>query len=87
MRCYKIIDGEYIIAIGTGAAGGIEISETEYNDILSVINSCPNEEGKDYKLRSDLAWESFDAPELEEDPSDEVSYAEIISEIEEVLAE
>ena len=87
MRYYKIIDGEYIIAIGTGAAGGVEISETEYNDIMEVILARPNEDGKEYKLRTDITWEVFDAPDLEEDPSDEVSYAEIISALEEVLAE
>lgn len=82
-----IDDADYIVAIGTGKTGGIEISESEYNNIMNVIQSQPTEEGKDYKLRTDLTWESFDAPELEEDPSDEVSYAEIISALEEVLAE
>ena len=87
MRKYKVTDGEYIIAIGTGKVGGIEISETEYNNIMDVIQSRPTEEGKDYKLRSDLTWEEYDAPTPVEEPSDDVSLAEVMSAIEEVLAE
>lgn len=87
VRRYSITDADYIIAIGTGAVGGNEIPEAEYNEILAVIQSCPNEEGKGYKLRTDLTWEEYDAPTPVEEPSDVVSLTEIISEIEEVLAE
>ena len=69
MRYYKIISDNYILAIGTGC-GNDEISEQEYNEIMSVIRSCPNEEGKGYRLKTDLTWEKYDLPPGPE-PSDE----------------
>ena len=36
MRYYKLIENDTIIAIGTGA-GGTEITESEYNALLSEI--------------------------------------------------
>ena len=69
MRYYKIISDNYILAIGTGY-GGEEISEQEYNEIMSVIRSCPNEEGKGYRLKTDLTWWEYDLPP-EPEPSDE----------------
>ena len=36
MRYYKLIENDTIIAIGTGA-GGTEITESEYNSLLSEI--------------------------------------------------
>ena len=69
MRYYKQISGDYIISIGTGY-GGEEISEQEYNEIMSVIRSCPNEEGKGYRLKTDLTWEEYDLPPVPE-PSDD----------------
>ena len=36
MRYYKLIENDTIIAIGTGA-GGTEITESEYNTLLSEI--------------------------------------------------
>ena len=61
MRYYKNISDNYILAIGTGC-GNDEISEQEYNEIMSVIRSCPNEEGKGYRLKTDLTWEKYDLP-------------------------
>ena len=69
MRYYKNISDNYILAIGTGC-GNDEISEQEYNEIMSVIRSCPNEEGKGYRLKTDLTWEKYDLPPGPE-PSDE----------------
>ena len=68
-RYYKQTDDVYILAIGTGY-GNDEISEQEYNEIMSVIRSCPNEEGKGYRLKSDLTWEEYDLPPVPE-PSDD----------------
>ena len=65
MRYYKIVDGEYLKAIGTGC-GGEEITETEYNEILSVIQTKPND-GYGYRLKTDLTWEQYELP-IEEDP-------------------
>ena len=69
MRFYKIIDNEYIPMIGIGN-GGVEIAEEEYNDILAVILAKPQAtETTDYRLRTDLTWESFDITPI--DPEDE----------------
>lgn len=67
----KIVDG-YITCIGTGA-GQTEITQEEYENILTVIQSRPTPEaGFDYRLREDLTWEQVellidDDPELSEE--------------------
>lgn len=72
MRYYKQISDNYILAIGTGY-GGKEISEQEYNEIMSVIRSCPNEDGKGYRLRTDLTWEEYALPPVVLSDDDELS--------------
>lgn len=69
VRHYKQISNNYILAIGTGA-GGEDISEAEYNEILSVIRARPKSEEKGYRLKTDLTWEAYDLPP-EPEPSDE----------------
>lgn len=69
MRYYKQLSDNYIIAIGTGP-GGTEITETEYNSILSAIQSRPASETQGYRLRADLTWEAYDLPPAPE-PSDD----------------
>ena len=69
MVYYKQLSDNYILAIGTGP-GGTEITETEYNSILSVIQSRPTSETQGYRLRTDLTWEAYDLPP-EPEPSDE----------------
>lgn len=67
MRFYKNIENNYITAIGTGG-GGVEITESEYNTIMSVIQSKPPRTGNtDYHLKTDLMWEEY---EREEEPMD-----------------
>ena len=67
----KIVDG-YITCLGTGA-GQTEITQEEYENILTVIKSRPTPEaGFDYRLREDLTWEQVellidDDPELSEE--------------------
>lgn len=69
MRYYKNIENGYIDAIGTGG-GGVEITETEYNEIMSVIqNKLPRTETTDYHLKEDLTWEEY---EREEEPMDDI---------------
>lgn len=78
MRYYKRLSNNYITAIGTGF-GGTEIPEAEYNEILSVIRSCPQSEGKGYRLKTDLTWEEYDLPpEPEPSDEDELSDAEAL---------
>ena len=63
MRYYKNIETDYITGIGTGV-GGEEITQEEYETILSVVRSCPiPEAGYDYRLKTDLTWELVEAPE------------------------
>lgn len=72
MRYYKQIKDNYISSIGTGYDGD-EITEQEYNEIMSVIQSCPNEEGKGYRLCTDLTWEEYDLPPVVLSDDDELS--------------
>lgn len=68
MRHYKLIEGNYIVAIGTGG-GGVEITEAEYNTIMAVIQrKPPRTETTDYHLKTDLTWEEY---EREEEPLDD----------------
>lgn len=69
MRYYKQISDDYILAIGTGT-GNTEIPESEYNEIMTVIQSRPQTDGKGYRLKTDLTWEEYDLPP-EPGPSDE----------------
>lgn len=75
MKYFKQISDGYIVCIGTG--GGTEITETEYNEILSVIHDKPKAtETTDYRLREDLTWEAYpiDPP----DPDPEIGDAELL---------
>ena len=67
MRYYKLIEDGYISAIGTGG-GGVEITEAEYNQIMSVIQSKPpRTETIDYRLTESLTWEEYEVPPEPED--------------------
>lgn len=69
MKYYKITSEDEVIAIGTGP-GGVEITESEYNEIMAVIQNRPQADGKGYRLKTDLTWEEYDLPPKPE-PSDE----------------
>ena len=59
-RYYKYVYGNHIAGIGIGPGGGIEITEKEYKDILSVIRAKPDRTDTiDYKLREDMTWEAY----------------------------
>lgn len=63
----KVIEDGYITTIGTDIIGE-EISESEYNAIMSVILNSPKpSEGKGYRLTEDLTWEEYDLPTPSED--------------------
>ena len=77
MRFYKDIQDGCIVAIGTGG-GGTEITETEYNAIMAVIQGKPaRTETTDYHLLEDLTWEEYaiDPP----DPDPELDDSEALS--------
>lgn len=81
---YKNIEGDHISAIGTGI-GDVEITQEEYDNILSVIRAKPTAEpGFGYKLRTDLTWETCEVPII--DPEDmEISGEQFKDMVEEVL--
>ena len=62
----KNIEDGYIAGIATNACG-TEITEAEYNEILSVIKRKPVDvDGYGYRLREDLIWELYGLPAVEE---------------------
>lgn len=74
MRYYKIIENNYITAIGTGG-GGTEITEGEYGEIMSVIQSKPPRTATtDYHLCENLTWEEYER--IDPDPAEEELDAE-----------
>ena len=79
---FKNIEGDYIVAVSTGA-GNEEITKEEYENILSAVHSRPaSEEGYDYKLCTDLTWELVEVPVVEEDPeATEADYLEALAEL------
>ena len=78
MRYYKMTDNGYILCIGTGL-GGIEITESEYNEILSVIHNKPTGTATtDYHLREDLTWEEYEIPPMPEPDIDDSEALEIL---------
>lgn len=82
MRFFKQVDNGYIVAIGTGTFGNI--SEEEYNTILSVIhNKPPRTETTDYRLREDLTWEEYGIPPMPEPEPDAEEILNILMGVEE----
>lgn len=66
MKYYKFLSGEYIMGISDGGNGGIEITESEYNKILSAIQNRPAPEpGYGFRLKTDLTYERYEMPEAE----------------------
>lgn len=57
-----------------------ETAETEYNEIMAVIQNRPQADGKGYRLKTDLTWEEYDLPpEPEPLDEEEVSDSEALS--------
>lgn len=70
MRYYINKDDEYIYGIGTGESGE-EITEEEYNELLTIIRNRPVREEYGYKLKTDLTWEEYALPPQPDDPDAE----------------
>ena len=82
MRYYKTIIDGYIKTVGDGNIGE-EITQTEYDNIISIITARPTPpEGKGLRLKSNLTWEEYDLPDPE---SEEVTSDEIVKALEEIL--
>ena len=64
---YKIVKDGYITVIGKGS-GGTQISEAEYNDIMTVMKTVPTaQNGYAYRLKENLTWELYEV-EITDDP-------------------
>ena len=69
MRYYKQGENGYITSIGTGY-GGMEITEAEYSEIMTVIQNRPQETATTgYRLKENLTWEPYEK-EPEPEPSE-----------------
>lgn len=70
---YKNTNGDYMDFLSKGY-GQERISEAEYNEILSIIQSAPTPpEGFMYSLRADtLEWELVESPPAPIDPYEDV---------------
>lgn len=76
MRFYKNIENNYITAIGTGG-GGEEITESEYDAIMSVVQNKPHRtETTDFHLKEDLTWEEYER--IDPDPPEELTAEEAL---------
>ena len=80
----KIINDGHIIAVTTGY-GTEQITEQEYNKILSIIHNRPTpSDGYTYKLRADtLEWELVELPPVEEqdDEATESDYIDALQDL------
>lgn len=78
MRFYKMINDGYIASIGTGA-GGTEITESEYNEIMTAIQNKPEAtETTDYQLKTDLTWEAYEVEPVTDPDIDDTEALNII---------
>ena len=76
LRFYKYLSDDYILYIGAGM-GGIEITESEYNEIMLVVKNRPQDTDTiGYRLKTDLTWEQY---EKESEPEPEPEAEEILS--------
>jgi hypothetical protein len=79
----KYVVGGYILAVGNVV--GAEISDTEYNNILTVIRTKPAAPvGYDHRLNANtLEWELYPVPEPDTDDEDaeESDYIEALEEL------
>lgn len=84
MRYYKTIIDGYLVSVGTGT-GGTEITESEYNGLLSIIHNRPTpQSGYDYKLKADtLTWELVELPPIDDtdDEATESDYIDALSQL------
>lgn len=81
MKYFKNIKDNYIAALSTGS-GGEEITQEEYEHILSLVHSCPKaEEGYQYRLKTDLTWELVELPPEDDSEATEADYIAALGEL------
>ena len=77
-RYVKNLEDGYIAGIATNACG-MEITEEEYHEILAVIKSKPMDvDGYGYRLTTELEWELYELPIMEEEELTEEEVLEIL---------
>ena len=91
MRKYKEIENGIIVSIGESLTNGTTISDEEYNTILSKIHNKPiADSGYDYQLKSDLTWELFEVPAVDDEQKHGYTKDELMqmtnAELESILA-
>jgi len=70
VRYMKVVINGHILAIGKGE-GGTEITEAQYNTILSKLSDKPADiEGHRWLLTESLEWELAELPPVGNDISD-----------------
>ena len=79
MRYYKNIDENYLQSVSIGT-GQIEITQEEFENLLSIIRAKPTDTGhKIWRLSVDLTWEQHELPpEPEPSDTDELTDAEAL---------
>lgn len=67
MKKAFIVDG-VIVAVGNGDfSGGVEITKERHAEIINAISSAPTApDGYGYRLKTDLSWELYELPVVEE---------------------
>ena len=79
MRYYKILKDGHILSVGKGA-GGEDLTESEYTQILDSIRNKPTEpDGYEYRLKSDLTWECLKLTATPEDTDPDLTDAEALA--------
>ena len=76
MRFYEVTDGEYILAYGVSDHTGQEIPEERYRAILDAISNMPPDTGTvSHRLKTNLAWESYEIEPVDPDITDGEAFA------------
>lgn len=79
----KFVNDGYIVFVSPDNSGNVEITESEYNEIMTAIKNKPTpSKGKGYRLKEDLTWEEYDLPVPSDDDeiTDEEAFAIITGE-------
>lgn len=79
MKYYKNIDEDYLQSVSIGT-GQIEVTQEEFENLLSVIRAKPMDIGrKIWRLSVNLTWELHELPpEPEPSDNDELTDAEAL---------
>lgn len=74
IRYHKVIADGYLVSVGAGGYGGMEITEGEYNHLCELIANKPSApEGKEYRINEQDEYvlvEVEPAPEPEPTPDE-----------------